>query len=404
VLTKTAINSLLERPGRSALTMLGIIIGVASIYALLSIGNATKRTMLNSLDGAEGRTITITPKLVQGRQSQDGFVRPFSDEDIKNLAGVMGVEFASGQVQGTRTIISPTMDLSGSIVGGDEFFLLAQDISLAHGSNISALDMENSHAVAVLGAAISKRLYGSGFPLGETLKIDQIPFTIIGVTKPKGDSLSGSSSVNEFILIPRTTARKQIFGDSEFVRNKVDIISIIALEQSAIPEIEVATDRLLRRSRGLTISDPPDFQIFSIGFVREIFAVMLTTLTVLLGSLGAISLFVGGVGVMNIMLVTVSERTREIGLRMALGAKPKQILTQFLIEAIFLCMIASAIGLALGYGISLFVMNIGEMDGGFSIPVMFLSVGSAFFVGIIFGFWPAFRASKLSPIEALRHE
>lgn len=404
MLFKTAISSLLERPGRSVLTMLGIIIGVASIYALLSIGNATKRTMLSSLDGAEGRTITITPKIVQTRQSKDGVIKPFSDEDIESLSEILGAEFVSGQVQGTRTIISPTMELSGSVVGADEFFLPSQDLGLAHGSNISSFDLKNSHPVAVLGSSISEQLYGSRVPLGEKLKIDQIPFTIIGVAKSKNDSLSGGSLVNEFILVPRTTARKQIFGDNEFVRNQVDLISIIAVDQSVIPDVELAADRILRRSRGLTVTDPPDFEIFSIGFVREIFSVILTSLTVLLGSLGAISLFVGGVGVMNIMLVTVSERTREIGLRMALGAKPRQILTQFLIEAVFLCMIASAIGLAIGYGTSLFVMRIGEMDGGFSIPVMLLSVGSAFFVAIVFGFWPAFRASKLTPIEALRHE
>ena len=158
-----AINSLLERPGRSILTMLGIIIGVASIYALLTIGNATKNTILASLDGAEGRAITITPKLVQGRQSQGGFIRPFSDKDVENLSNLSGVEFVSGQVRAQHSVVSPTMDLNTSIIGGDEHFVSAQDITIAVGSNISRLDLDNAHSVVVLGSSICL-LYTSPSP------------------------------------------------------------------------------------------------------------------------------------------------------------------------------------------------------------------------------------------------
>ena len=398
----TAISSLLERPGRSGLTMLGIVVGVASIFSLLTIGNAAKKTMLNSLDGAEGRSITVTPKLVENRHSQRSFLRPLSEEDLEGLSNIHNVEFVTGRVRGNFPVVSPTTDVNTTITGADGNFLLSQDIVLAEGSNISRLDLDNTHAVAVLGSAITTRLFGNGIPLGETLKIGNVPFKVIGVAKEKTDNLSGMSSVNDFVLIPRTTARKHLIGDSYIVKNKVDVITIIVSEQSSIPDVEIDIERILRRSRGLTFSDPPDFQVFSIGYVREIFSVTLTTLTVLLGALGGISLLVGGVGVMNIMLVTVSERTGEIGLRMALGAKPKQILIQFLIEAIILCLIASAIGVLAGLAISSIVINIGNMVAGYSFGVLILSVGSAFLIGVIFGFWPALRASKLTPVEALR--
>ncbi len=399
-----ASGSLLERPFRTVLTMLGIVIGVAAVFAMLSIGEGSRQKILENIDSVEARTISIFPNWNNGRASARRAWRPFTEQDVLDIQAIPGVEAATGDLSQEYSIVSETSDWRANVIGADPQYLAANDMQMQRGRPITQTEIERRETVAVIGTSVVRSLFRGQDPMGERIKIQNIPFEIIGiVAETEGTNWRGQD-LNNFVLVPRPTGRARLFGDDRLVRNQVRSIRIVGATQGDLSRIEQEVDFLMRRSRGLTADEAPDFRIFNFSANRQAVAETQRTLSLLLATMGAVSLIVGGVGVMNIMLVSVTERTREIGLRMAIGARGSDILSQFLTEALLLSVISGLLGLGLGYAVSQVSLGTDEIEMVFSPNIAILSFGSALLVGVVFGFLPAQRASRLNPIEALRHE
>lgn len=399
-----AMGSLLERPFRTLLTMLGIVIGVAAVFAMLSIGEGTQKKILESIDSVQARTITVYPNWNNGRASQRRAWRPFTEQDVRDIQAIPGVYAATGELSSDYDVVSEMSDWRANVLGVDAAHLRANDLKMQRGRPITETEVERSDTVAVIGTSVVRSLFRGQDPIGERLKIQNIPFEVIGIVgETDAQNWRGQDS-NNFILIPRPTARSRLFGDDRLVRNQVRAVKIVGENQGALAAIEREIDYILRRSRGLTADEAPDFRILNFAANRQAFAASQRTLSLLLATMGAVSLIVGGVGVMNIMLVSVTERTREIGLRMAIGARGSDILGQFLTEALLLSVLSGLLGLGLGYAVSQISLGTDDIEMVFSTRIALLSFGSALLVGVVFGFLPAQRASRLNPIEALRHE
>ncbi len=409
-LLRLAFSSLMERKLRSLLTMLGIIIGVASVFAMLAIGNGAKKSILENFDELSTRTVSLRPLWTGRRSSQSRPYRRFDEADLKELAALPDVELVSGTLGREETAVVPGADWATSITGADENHLYTEGMEMAGGRNLTPEDLEFGRTVAVVGSAAASRLFGQSYPVGQTISIRKVPFEVVGLVAEKEGEISWGGDENDFILIPRTTARNRLFGNDWLVRNQIDNIRVVARDQGAVANLQNNIDYLLRRRRGLSAADAPDFAARNFAAMQQSRAESGRIFTVLLASMGVISLVVGGVGVMNIMLVSVTERTREIGLRMSIGARRSDILRQFLVEAVVLCGLGGAIGLAVGYGASQFAEKASVQNGEAlfktvtDVPTALIAFGSAVLIGVVFGYLPARRASRLNPVEALRHE
>jgi putative ABC transport system permease protein len=404
ILLASATGSLMERPLRTFLTMLGIIIGVAAVFTMLSIGEGARKKILENIDSVTARTITVYPDWNRGRASRRRPWKPFTESDVRQIQGVAGIYAATGSLGGQLPLVTESSDWSANVTGIDAQYLKAKDLKIDLGREISAADVERRELVTVIGSSVVRSLFQGQNPVGQRIKIQNIPFTVIGTIAPSDETSWNGQDQNSFALIPRTTARARLFGDHQLVRNQVQAIIVVGETQEALSRIEQEIDYIMRHSRGLSANDPPDFRIFNFSANRRSFAEGQKTLSLLLATMGAVSLLVGGVGVMNIMLVSVTERTREIGLRMAVGARGSDILKQFLAEAVMLSVLSGLLGLALGLGVSKLLLKSDNIEMVFAPHIAVLSFGSALVVGVVFGFLPAHRASKLNPIEALRHE
>jgi putative ABC transport system permease protein len=403
-LLRNAFGSLAEHPLRTLLTMLGIIIGVAAVYAMLAIGEGAEKKILESLDGPQARTITVFPDWTRGRSSQRRPYRRLNEADLLEIRALPGVEAATGNLSREYPVITDATDWSSDIRGADQDHLFANDLKIESGRAITQTDLEQKETVAVLGQTVIRNVFGEQYPVGAKIKIGNVPFTVVGTLEKASDTgWNNGRDRDNFVLVPRSTLRDRLVGGDYLVRNHVNQFRIVGEDQKVLDQIENDVGAILRRSRGLSTADAPDFRILNFSANRQQFAETQRTLSILLFAMGAVSLIVGGVGVMNIMLVSVSERTREIGLRMSLGARGSDILSQFLVEALLICVLSGLIGLGIGYGVSNF--DLGEdLEMVFSWSNALLAFGSAGLIGMIFGFLPAFRASRLNPVEALRHE
>ncbi|MEP3889325.1 MAG: ABC transporter permease [Hellea sp.] len=399
-----AASSIIERPLRSILTSLGIVIGVAAVYAMLALGEGAKKQVEESLNSISTRTMQVWPDRNRRRSSQARPTMPFTENDIREMRSINGVFAATGTLTGrSYTIATDLNDVSGNFLGVDPNQLKSTGGSMVLGENISYSDIETRRPVIVISEGIQRRLFDGQNALGETIKVNNVAFTIKGITsKPESDISFGNDDL--FAWAPITVARERVIGGNRFVQNHVSNIRIVGEIGQDLDSIEEEINIILRRSRDLKVGAPPDYRIFSSRGWRQQAAEQTKSLSFLLAAMGAISLLVGGVGVMNIMLVSVTERTREIGLRMALGAQKSNIMNQFLTEALLLCILSGIVGLGVGYFMSKLAMDTMDVKLLFSPSVALISFGSALLIGVVFGFLPARRAASLNPIEALRHE
>jgi putative ABC transport system permease protein len=406
---RIAFRALLKNKMRAGLTVLGVVIGIAAVTTMVSIGQSASGLVQSQFQALGINVIVVLP----GSRQQGGVRQAMSPTLTAADAAAIGSECPSvlassplvgsgGQVIFGNTNWSPR-ELWG--VGTD--FLLVRNWQLRTGEFFGSRDVKSASKVCVLGQTIVAKLFQTADPVGQTIRIKNIPFRVVGVLEKKGANMVGDDQ-DDLILMPYTTARKRLQG-SEF--DNVNAIMVSAVSPAVMTDAEAEINALLAERHRIQPGDPPDFQVQNTTEIANVLGVITGTLTVMLSSIAGISLVVGGVGIMNIMLVSVTERTREIGIRMAVGARPRDILRQFLVEAILLSCIGGIIGFALGVGFSVGATSlINHFTNGtkwpviISVPAALISFVFAAAVGVFFGYYPARRASRLDPIESLRYE
>jgi len=390
---------------RTGLAILGIVIGIGSVIALVSLGQATQLSIQNQIQSLGANLLTISPGSAQstgGVRSAAGSRTTLTLEDAKAIAASTDltnyIDSVSPEYSGRTQITTVGNNTNTEVVGSTPTYTTIHKVNIASGNFITQTDVDSMSKVAVLGPQVVSDLFGDGAnPIGQTIRIKSQTFIVIGVTVSKGGS--GFMNQDDMVYIPLTTAQKQVFG--------VNYLSSIALEAKSAELMTQAQDQVgyfLLARHGLSDPTKADFSIMSQQDILNTATATTGTFTSLLSGIAAISLLVGGIGIMNIMLVTVTERTREIGLRKALGAKKKTIITQFLSESIILTFSGGIIGVVLGIVASFIIAKVSSSAFVVSPGSVLLAFGVSAAIGIVFGWYPAQKAASLQPIEALRYE
>jgi putative ABC transport system permease protein len=400
---RIALRALTANKLRSGLTMLGIIIGVAAVVALMAVGNGATSSITSQVEGLGTNLISISSgRFFQqsGTQSQ-----PLMVSDYLAIEKAVGEQAdISPFYQTQATVISGDRQSNYSVTGAMADFLKVNSYTLARGRMITAQDNTGETRVAVIGSQTAADLFSSLNPLGREITINGISFTIIGVLDAKGSS--GFASQNDVVLIPLETGYARLFGGRALNAGKrtVSGITLSAHDSTQTDQIISTVEYTLRREHGLTLRDDLGFNVTSQTQLLSSLSTITSTMTALLGAIAAISLLVGGIGIMNITLVSVRERTREIGLRKAVGARRNVILLQFLAETLTLAIIGGLLGILVGIAIAALVSSTGLIPAKVTADTVMLAFGSAAIVGLFFGIYPAYQAAGLRPIEALRYE
>jgi putative ABC transport system permease protein len=400
-LLKETYNALSANKVRSGLTILGIVIGIGSVIAMVSIGQGASGQIQSSIEGLGSNLLTILPGVVQpGRgivSSGRGAAQTLKNEDIDVLKNIEGVDYISPELQRRFQIVAPNGNNTNStIIGVNPEYQQVRNVSVEEGSFIADNQLRSIGRVAVLGPTVAQDLFADSDPIGKTIRINKINFKVIGVLASKGSG--GFFNPDDTVLVPLTTMQKILAG-ADFLST----ISISVKSKDLMPQVQSeATVALAAKHR----VDPqnPDFSIMSQADISSALTQVTDTFTIFLAAVAGISLLVGGIGIMNMMLTTVTERTREIGLRKAIGAKKKDISVQFLAEAIMLTFLGGAAGITLGWVISILISSFAGIATGVSLSTIFLAFGISAAIGIIFGYYPARKAASMNPIEALRYE
>ena len=384
---------------RSGLTVLGIVIGISSVIAMVAIGQGAKVQIQASIEGLGSNLLTILPGVVQpGRgivSSGRGGAQTLKNTDLDALSTIDGIAAISPEVQRRFQVAASTGNNTNTTVTGVlPAFLTVRNTSLAEGTFLSDSNNRSIGREAVLGATVAKDLFGDTDPIGKTVRINKVLFKTIGVLTAKGGA--GFSGPDDMILVPLSTMQKILSG-----ADYLSTISISVADKNRMNEVrDAATTILMQKHR---VSEA-DFSIISQEDILGTLSQVVNTFTIFLASIASISLLVGGIGIMNMMLTTVTERTREIGLRKAIGATRRDINLQFLSEAVALTFIGGAVGVFLGWLVAFAVTYFGILQTQVSLLSVLLAFGVSAGIGIIFGYYPAQRASHLNPIEALRYE
>lgn len=402
-LLSSALEALTINRLRTGLATLGIVIGIGAVIALVSIGEASQKSVESQIQSLGSNLLTVVPgaQNSQGVRGAQGGGTSLTYDDAKAIettSQVTTVANVSPELTRRAQISAGKTNTNTQIVGSTPAYASVRTINMASGSFISKQDVDSMNKVAVLGPQVVTDLYGEGTdPVGQTIRINKLAFRIVGVTQSKGGT--GFLNQDDMVFIPLSTAQKQIFG--------VDYISSISIQAKSQDVMTTAQNQvgyfLLAKHK---FSDPTqaDFTITSQADTISAASQITGIFTTLLSGIAAISLLVGGIGIMNIMFVTVTERTREIGLRKALGAKKKTIVAQFLIESIILTVVGGFFGMLLGIALSFIASKLINLPFVLSFSSMALAIGVSGGIGVLFGWYPARRASELQPIEALRYE
>ncbi len=408
---KTATRSLTHGKMRSILTMLGIVIGIASVIILMSIGNSAQSLILNQVQGIGSNLVFILPggstsgKFSSPAAAQGIVVKSLKQQDVETLSREPSITAATVEVRGQGKAIFGDNDVRVTYDGVPENFFMVRNFKTTDGYPFSQSDVQSFNHVAVIGSELAATLFNNLEPVGKTIRLSNTTFRVVGVLEKKGTGPGGVNQDN-IVIIPFTVAQKQLLGTDYFT----DII-ISANPTYTIDFVKSRIASILRQNHNIISANKDDFTIQTQADILSILGTITSTLTLFLAAIASISLIVGGIGIMNIMLVAVTERTREIGLRKAVGATDKDILEQFLIESVLLTLVGGIIGILGGalvvgllyFGITAFSPTLGWV---FSFPLIavVLGIGVSAAAGIGFGIYPARQAGKKNPIDALRYE
>jgi putative ABC transport system permease protein len=403
---RIALRALVANKLRSGLTMLGLVIGVASVVALLGIGSGATSTITSQVQSIGSNLLTVSAaRLQSGVGSATGQSSFLYYADYQLLAkSLTKVSSVVPVYQANETVTQQKSTVTVGVTGTTSAYSQARNYTVEKGRFITENDGKAAARVAVLGSQTATDLFSTLDPLNRTIKINGVSFTVVGVLASKGGSGFGNSDA--LIIIPIETGYQKLFGSNAVANSqlKVSSIAISVTTADDVSAVTTQTENLLRRAHNLSLRDDLDFSVQSQTDILSSLSSITTTLTIFLGAIAGISLLVGGIGVMNIMLVSVTERTREIGLRKAVGARRATILFQFLVETLVLSLMGGLIGIGLGWGIAEGVTLAGLITAQVTVSSMALAFGFSAAVGIFFGIYPAWRASRLRPIEALRYE
>ena len=392
--------SLIANKMRSILTMLGIIIGVAAVIALVSIGNGVKQDIQNSISSLGSNLLMVMPGAPRtpGVRPSAGSMKSLKVSDYEAISKLDGVKAASPMTNGSYVVIYQNKNWTTSVSGVSYNYLDVNNWSMKSGRFLSEKNVQNRERVAGVGKTVVKNLFGDEDPVGAEIRVKNIPFRIIGVLNSKGSGAMGNDQ-DDMVIIPYTTAMERVEG-VDYLR----MIYVVGKDENGIDRLQSDIENLLRVRHGIKDTNLDDFNIQNMNSIMETMEETTGTLTLFLGAVAAISLVVGGIGIMNIMLVSVTERTREIGVRKALGATYSVIVTQFLIEAVVISLMGGIIGIILGIGSSKLIGMASGMSTVISIPTIVMSFAFSMAIGLIFGIYPARKAAKLNPIDALHYE
>jgi putative ABC transport system permease protein len=402
---RVAVRALLRNKLRSFLTTLGVIIGVSAVIAMVAIGEGAKARVEEAFASMGSNLLIILSGTTSASGAHGGFgsMPTLTWDDLKAIRSeASAVRYASPQLRSNQQVISEDQNWATSINGVSPEYFLMRTWSVAMGSLITQSDIETGSKVVVLGQTVVDKLFGSNAdPTGQSVRIQKTPFQIVGVLARKGQSATGQD-YDDAAFMPYTTFQAKIQGGLQKYVAGAFMVSAVSSEATARAQNQIAT--LLRDRHHTPIGADDDFSIRNLTEMASAQQEGVNTLTTLLASIAAVSLIVGGIGIMNIMLVSVTERTREIGIRMAVGARPRDVLSQFLVEALALSIAGGIIGIVLG----LLVAN--RLAANFGWPILIrvdiilIAVGFSGLVGVVFGLYPAQKASRLDPIDALRYE
>ncbi len=403
---RIALNALRVNKLRTALTMLGIIIGVAAVIAMLAIGSGAQERVREQLSSLGSNLMLVLPgsTTASGVRLGAGAAQTLTEEDALAMAlEVDGVLVAAPALRGTGQVVAGNANWATQFFGTTNDYLIARDWPLAAGRGFEPAEMAGSGKVALIGQTTAQQLFGDGDPIDQVIRVRKVPLTVVGVLGRKGQNSLGQDQ-DDILLMPISTARNRVLGQAQGRVKRVNVISVKVAEGVDMKRVEEDIKSLLRQRQRVQPGADDPFTIRNLTEILQAQEAASRVLTLLLGAVASVSLLVGGIGIMNIMLVSVTERTREIGLRMAVGARATDILRQFLVEAVTLSVIGGLVGILLGVATSFAVGEFAGWRTDITTQSIALAVGFSAAVGVFFGFYPARKASRLLPIEALRYE
>ena len=393
-----ALRSIRRNLMRSFLTILGIVIGVSAVITMVTLGNGATLAVQNQISGLGTNLLQVRPGQRMG-PGGGGNAVAFKESDAQAIATqIGGIAAVAPEARTNATLVAYGRNWSSSVIGSTNDWLITGNWKLVSGREFSSDELRGGSAVCLIGETVRRELFGAQVALGAQLRVKQISCEIVGLLASKGQGAFGNDQ-DDVVLVPIKTLQRRITGNT-----RVNTLLVSMQDGSDATRVTAGITQLLRERRKLASTDEDNFNVLDTKQLAETLSGTTKVMTMLLGAVAAVSLLVGGIGIMNIMLVSVTERTREIGLRLAIGALEREVLLQFLIEAVVLAALGGLVGIALATVASIALAALMEVPYTFNLAVNVLSFVFSAFIGVVFGYFPARRAARMDPIDALRHE